>query len=262
LPTVVLEAGGGNASPDWALVQPEIAKVTRVCSYDRAGLAWSDPGAQPRSSKLFATELHTLLNVAGEDGPYVVVGHSYGAHTVRIFASDYPSEVVGIVLIDARLEELSSHPFFAPTRSSSQMSMWAVLARFGFFRIVGRNALPVPYQEKMPDYPFEIMFTPRFFAMSEIEDVVASDNEVRETNGFGDTPLIVIVHGIPDPLIFGRLQGEDLEEGERLFQETAMALAALSTNSEYVVAEGSGHLITTERPDVVIDAILSLVEYP
>jgi hypothetical protein len=142
------------------------------------------------------------------------------------------------------------------------MSIWAVLARFGFFRIIRRKMLPAPYQEKMPDYPFEIMFTPRYFAGSRIEDAVASDNEVRETNGFGDTPLIVIVHSIPDPLLFGRLQGEDLEEGERLFQEAAMKLAALSTNSEYVVAEGSGHLITIERPDVVIDAILSLVKYP
>jgi pimeloyl-ACP methyl ester carboxylesterase len=68
--------------------------------------------------------------------------------------------------------------------------------------------------------------------------------------------LIVIVHSVPDPLLFSRL------EGERLFQEAAMKLAALSTNSEYVVAEGSGHLVTIERPDVVIDAILSLVEYP
>ncbi len=142
------------------------------------------------------------------------------------------------------------------------MSMWAVLARFGFFRIIGRRMLPAPYQEKMPDYPFEIMFTPRYFARSRTEDAVASDNEVRETNGFGDTPLVVIVQGIPDPMLFGRLQGEDLEEGERLFHEAQMKLAALSTDSEYVVAEGSGHLITIERPDLVIDAILSLVENP
>ncbi|TET98905.1 MAG: alpha/beta hydrolase [Anaerolineales bacterium] len=190
----------------------------------------------------------------------MVVGHSYGSHTVRIFASDYPDEVVGIVLIDSRLEELTSHPFFAPTRSGQQMNVWAILARFGFFRVIGRNMLPAPYQEKMPDYPFEIMITPRFFEMSGLEDDVASDNEVRETNGFGDTPLIVIVHGVPDPLIFGQLQGADLQEAERLFQEAQMRLAELSNNSQYLVAEGSGHLVIIERSDLVIDSILSLVE--
>lgn len=262
LPTVVLEAGGGNASPDWALVQPEIAKVTRVCSYDRAGRVWSDPGPEPRASKVFATELHTLLDTADEPGPYVVVGHSYGSHTVRIFANDYPDEVVGIVIVDPRLEELSSHPFFAPTRSESQMSMWAFLARFGFFRIIGRYMLPTSYQEKLPDYPLDVVFTPHFFEMSLIEDEIISDNDVRQTDGFGDTPLIMIVHGKPAPLIYGNLQGEDLEEAERLFHEAAQKVAGLSSNSQYLIAEESGHLIIIEQPNVVIDAIVSLVESP
>jgi pimeloyl-ACP methyl ester carboxylesterase len=258
--TVILEAGGGNASPDWAMVQPEIAKVTRVCSYDRAGRAWSDPGPEPRSSKLFATELHTLLTKAGEYGPYVVVGHSYGSHTVRIFASDYTSEITGIILVDPRMEELYSHPYFAATRSSGQMSMWAVLARFGFFRLIGKRMLPEPYQDKLPNYPVEIMITPQYFLMDDIEDTITSDNDVRETNGFGDTPLIVIVHDIPDPLLFGQLLGEELEEAEHMFQDAAKNLVNLSTNSQYVVAEGSGHLVIIERPDVVIDAILNLVD--
>ena len=75
-PTVVLEAGSGSASPDWGLVQPEIAKVTRVCSYDRAGYGWSDPGPLPRTSQRFAEELHTLLDKAGEEGPYITFGAS------------------------------------------------------------------------------------------------------------------------------------------------------------------------------------------
>jgi pimeloyl-ACP methyl ester carboxylesterase len=260
LPTVILEAGGGNASPDWALVQPEIAKVTRVCSYDRAGRAWSDMGPLPRSSKVFATELHTLLNAAGENGPYVVVGHSYGSHTVRIFASDYPTEVAGIILVDSRMEELSSHPLFTPTRSSGQMSLWSILARFGFFRVIGKNMLPAVYQEKLPNYPLDIIFTPQFFKINELEDTEISDSDVRETDGFGDTPLIVIVHGKPAPMIYGQLDGTDLEEAERLFHSAAKNLAALSTDSQYIVAEDSGHMVPIERPDVVIEAILSLVE--
>jgi pimeloyl-ACP methyl ester carboxylesterase len=157
------------------------------------------------------------------------------------------------------MEELYSHPYFAPIRSSGQMTMWAVLARFGFFRMIGRKMLPEPYQEKLPAYPVAIMITPRYFRMDAIEDEVSSDNDVRKTDGFDDTPLIVIVHSIADPLIFGRLQGEDLEKAKVMFQNAARNLADLSTNSQYVVAEGSGHLVIIERPDVVIDAILSLV---
>lgn len=262
LPTVILAAGGGNASPDWALVQPEVAQVTRVCSYDRAGWAWSDSGPRPRSSRVFATELYNLLRAANEDGPYIVVGHSLGSHTVRIFAGDHPDEIEGIVLVDPRLEELATHPFFAPTRSERQLELWELLARLGFFRAVGRNMLPAPYQEKMPDYPVEIMITPRYFEMSLLEDALASDREVLAADGFGDTPLIVIVHGDPAPIIYGPLQGEELEEAERMFEQAAKKLATLSTNSRYLVAEGSGHLVIIERPDLVIRAILSLVDNP
>jgi pimeloyl-ACP methyl ester carboxylesterase len=122
--------------------------------------------------------------------------------------------------------------------------------------------LPAPYREKLPHYPVQIMITPRYFLMSDIEDEVASDEDVRATDGFGSTPLIVIVHEIPDNIYFGKLEGDDLVEAERLFQEVAHHLAALSTNSVYVIAEGSGHLVNIERPDVVIDAIIELVEKP
>jgi hypothetical protein len=96
--------------------------------------------------------------------------------------------------------------------------------------------------------------------MDKLEDEVASDSDVLATNGFGDTPLIVIVHGNPAPMIYGPLDGSDLEEAERLYHDAAKNLAALSTDSQYIVAEGSGHMVPIERPDVVIEAILSLVE--
>jgi pimeloyl-ACP methyl ester carboxylesterase len=200
------------------------------------------------------------LSKADEQGPYIVVGHSYGGHTVRIFASDYPDDVVGIILVDARTEELSSHPYFSPVRDTQQMKMWATLARFGFFRVIGRYTLPEPYQEKLPDYPVAIIITPRYFEMDAIEDVVASEIELGKTNGFRDIPLIVIAHDTPDRVMFGSLQGEDLEEAERLFQEAQRRLAELSSNSQFMIAEGSGHLVIIERPDIVIDAILVLVE--
>jgi pimeloyl-ACP methyl ester carboxylesterase len=103
-PTVILESGLANMSADWANVQPLVAKGTRVCAYDRAGIAWSDPGPQPRDPGQIAGELHTLLGRAGIAGPYVLVGQSFGGLYVRMYAARYPDEVAGMVLVDA------SHP--------------------------------------------------------------------------------------------------------------------------------------------------------
>ena len=103
-PTVILDSGLGDTYVSWRKVQPQIAKFTRVCSYDRAGLGYSDPSSQPRTSKVIATELHALLQAAGIAPPYVLVGHSIGGFNVRLYASLYRSEVAGMVLVDA------SHP--------------------------------------------------------------------------------------------------------------------------------------------------------
>src|ERR687898_437066 len=104
-PTVVMDSGLGGTVLDWQLVQPELAKSMRVCTYDRAGMGWSDPGPQPRTSQQIAGELHTLLGNAGVRGPYVLVGHSFGGTNMQVYASQYPDEVAGMVLVDSALED-------------------------------------------------------------------------------------------------------------------------------------------------------------
>jgi len=98
---VILESGLANMSADWANVQPLVAEGTGVCAYDRAGIAWSDSGPQPRDPRQIAAELHRLLNKANIAGPYVLVGHSFGGLCVRMYADRYPDEVAGMVLLDA-----------------------------------------------------------------------------------------------------------------------------------------------------------------
>jgi len=114
-PTVVLEAASGGSSPDWCLVQPEIAKFTRVCSYDRAGLGWSDSSPRPRSMPQIAEDLSNLLAGAGIEGPYVLVGHSLGGLYVQYLARRHPGRVAGLVLVDAAHPDLFAHqsPEFA-----------------------------------------------------------------------------------------------------------------------------------------------------
>jgi pimeloyl-ACP methyl ester carboxylesterase len=83
------------------MVQPEVAKFARVCSYDRAGYGWSESGPKPRTSLQIAKELRALLDACGEKGPFVMVGHSFGGYNVRVFTAMYPNDVVGVVLVDA-----------------------------------------------------------------------------------------------------------------------------------------------------------------
>ena len=103
-PTIVVENGLGDFSFDWSLVQSRVSAFARICTYDRAGYAWSDPGPKPRSFVQLNLELHDALSKLGESGPLVLVGHSYGGPVVRNFALTYPKEVAGIVFVDSAFE--------------------------------------------------------------------------------------------------------------------------------------------------------------
>src|SRR5918995_164222 len=105
-PTIVLDAGLNGGTMSWAGVQEQVSNHTRVCSYDRAGMSWSEEGLKPRTYMRIADELYALLEAAGEEGPYVLVGHSAGAHTVRFFVQKHPADVAGIVLVDPAHEKI------------------------------------------------------------------------------------------------------------------------------------------------------------
>lgn len=99
-PTVVFEAGLAATSLSWTYVQPEVAKFARTCAYDRAGLGWSESGRAPRTVGAMVDALKTVLERAGLCGPFILVGHSFGALVLRAFAAAYPNEVAGLVLAD------------------------------------------------------------------------------------------------------------------------------------------------------------------
>jgi pimeloyl-ACP methyl ester carboxylesterase len=137
-PVVVLEAGIAATSLSWALVQPEVAKLTAVCSYDRAGLGWSDATNSPRTPSSLARELHALLEGARLPGPYVLVGHSFGGLVVQRFGALYPADVSGLVLVDP-LAASEWHPFGDEHRRRWSHGVrlsrrGALLARFGVVR--------------------------------------------------------------------------------------------------------------------------------
>src|ERR671911_2864907 len=100
-PTVLLDAGSGGFSAQWVRVQRQVSGTTRVCAYDRAGMGWSEMGPDPRDARQISSELHTLLSEDGIEGPYVLVGHSFGGMYMQTYAARYPDEVAGVALVDS-----------------------------------------------------------------------------------------------------------------------------------------------------------------
>jgi pimeloyl-ACP methyl ester carboxylesterase len=239
-PTVVIVSGLGDWSTSWGgVVQPEIAKTTRVCTYDRAGFGWSDANSLPGEAAQFARELHTLLQNASVPGPYVMVGHSLGGLIVRVFAHDYASEVAGVVLID------SMNPRQVSETLSNKLALFssieAALARVGLGRLLVKLPALFPRMPPGEEAYYPILSRPQTFQ--------TSANEYRglpvSVKSFGDLPLIVLTAKQNDNAGWPEWQTELLQ---------------LSSNSQQVFAENSGHTIQLDEPEAAVAAILQMVQ--
>jgi pimeloyl-ACP methyl ester carboxylesterase len=251
-PTVILEAGFRTRADVWTydLIQPKaprtmvfpgVAAFTRVCAYDRPGTATviddtlrpsrSDPVSMPRTALDSVHDLHALLQAAKVPGPYVLVGHSYGGMLGRLYASAYPAEVVGMVLVDAFSEGLED-----------QMTPEQWTAYEEIFQ-------PVP--DALADYE-DLEFT----------DLDLSASQVREASTVSplrSLPLVVLSRGqamlMPADLP-GGLTGAGLEQAWTVEQDR---LAALLPDARHLIALESEHYIQLQQPDLVIEAVREVV---
>jgi pimeloyl-ACP methyl ester carboxylesterase len=254
---VILDAAGGDASPSWGVVQPKIAQSTRVCAYDRAGMGWSERGPRPRDMNQQVAELHALLTGAVIDPPYLLVGHSYGGRIARVYAKEYPSEIVGMVLIDPGT--LDDDPRFPPERQAelasekrtSSLARW--LAPFGLVRLLLPHAdyddLPTEQAAAMDTFGV----TTKYFQsiLDQYRALAQTYRQEREVTSLGSIPLIVVSATTPD------------DETRRVWTEINGELAGLSTNSIHRVMQGATHsglLWKSEHAQVTIDAIKQVIE--
>jgi pimeloyl-ACP methyl ester carboxylesterase len=255
-PTVILDSGLGDTFLSWRKVQPQIAQFVRVCSYDRAGLGYSDPSPRPRTSKVIAQELHALLQTAGIAPPYVLVGHSLGGYNVRLFQSLYPKEVVGMVLVDA------SHPDQEnrfPPELKNMEGTWqreaeflAYATPFGITRLLG-------FCEDDPrDRAAECNFHSSREAFAELQAFPESARQAAATGTLGDLPLIVLSHDPDKPS--SELSPEVAKPTNEAWEKMQEELARLSTRGTQIIAKNSAHYIQNDRPDLVIDAIRKVVD--
>ena len=269
-PTVVLEAGMGGNSFEWSLVQPEVAKFTRVCSYDRAGNGWSDESTYPRTSSQIVEELHTLLAQANIPGPYILVGHSFGGINVRLYASRYPDEVAGLVLIDASHEDQFQK--LPPFKQSlvEKLIFHRGLARFMAF--IGAVRLLNSFSNEHEIFPGRIptmysklQSTPKFIGtiFEERRLFPKSLDQLKSTSThLGNKPLIVISAGRSFTLEECEEQGYSsdwLEQFDGAQKELQKDLTTKSFDSKQIIAANSGHMINRDEPKIIIDAISEIV---
>jgi pimeloyl-ACP methyl ester carboxylesterase len=275
--TVVLSPGGGDFSFAWNLVQQRLQSSARVCSYDRAGSAWSDPGPQPLTLRQEAYELELALKLSGEKGPYILVGHSIGGLVVRTFAAGYPDETSGMVLVDAPSPDgtMGYYGKLVRVRDLAKRTIPPIQTM--------KTSPPVPisdadreeaqkYSNHKIDPPFDRLpaeiqnlqlwaqMLPPKAAQGENDDYTPEEWQfLYELQQFGhplgDKPLITMI---------GMKEAEDrpasmsVEQWHALHQEKLeqkRAFITLSTNSKAVEVQDSGHSIHLEDPDAVVNAI-------
>jgi len=279
-PTVVLEAGISASSLSWMLVQPAIAQFARVVSYDRAGLGWSEAGAAPCTPSRLAATLHELLQASGHAGPYILVGHSFGALIVRTFAARFPHETAGLVLVDPfRPEEwwpatdgqraMVRHGVRLARRGQRLATLGVVRGSLGLLA-GGRHLVPRLMNRlsagrgagiaerltgeirKLPREVWPVIAShwshPKAFqAMAQhLEDLPSSVEEMAAV-----PPL----HGVPTQLL---LAGR----GRGMHPSPAAYAARLGPQVTLTVAQGSGHWIQLDEPELVVAAVRALISRP
>lgn len=259
-PTVVMEAGISGSSLDWILVQPEIAKAARVCTYDRAGYGWSEEGPQPRDGKQVAAELHMLLLRAGILGKHILVGHSLGGLFVQLYASLYPEEVAGIVLVDSVTKEQSLRMNGKTyERNLKAITVFtSIVALSGLLRLANQpvsiiiDKLPSEYQSMARAIGL------RSKAYRALADEMASFNksqiETRKAGPLPDVPIIVLSSAVLRDFPPGF--SVDIKS---LWDELQNDLASQQSNVLHVIAEESGHYIHLDQPDLVIEAVVNMI---
>jgi pimeloyl-ACP methyl ester carboxylesterase len=280
-PTVILEAGVGDFSVEWSLVQPRLAEFARVCSYDRAGDGWSDIGPHPRTFRQIVYELHTLLSRAGERAPFVLVGHSYGGWLVRVYQSTYSPEVAAMVLVEAgeddplrmmpdgrvvRASSLASGRPIPPVKTAGPLRVAdippAALAQIQAGLAYAQQHANDPPRDKLPLDAQRM----RSWALGRIGHVVAAVNPVEleelaalraarasTPHALGDLPLIVITRGLPDET------GPDAAALEQEHKDDHAGIAKSSHRGRQILAEHSGHHVQLDEPQLVISAIREVI---
>ena len=249
-PSVVFESGLGGTSLDWARVQPEVARFTRACSYDRAGYGWSERGPEPRHADRIAAELDRLLLHANVPPPYVLVGHSFGGLAVRLLAARKERRAVaGLVLVDATHE----HQFQRMESAGIRIPMAPTGRRFV---IANHGLVPDALPDRLKPLAQRLASARKSIRTlyEELGSLRHSARQVGAIRRLPDAPVIVLARGSrPDT-------DADHDRRDRVWHDLQRDLSRRMENGSFRVVHGAGHYIHLERPERVVGAIRTIVD--
>jgi len=271
-PSVVVENGGAAFSFDWELVQAKVARFTRICTYDRAGYAWSDAGPEFDTFDQAVHDLHLLLAKANVPGPYVLVGHSLGGMMVRFYQAKYPADIAGMVLVDSShedgLQRVGQEVVRIPELSAKEFQLLIDQSRANRPSNPEPDLVPstiLPPYDKLPTQFQDL----HLWAFKKVLPLVKnwglnlqSDlsrlHQLRIANpkSLGNIPLIVLTASQFDVVQRPGITDELAQQDHLRLQND---LAQLSTNSRQIVVSGSGHEIYLYKTDVVVRSISDVV---
>ena len=266
-PVVLLESGNNADSMTWQKLQPMLAKTTRVCAYDRAGIGFSDGGPLPRNVDTHADDLEALIKAAPLATPLVLVGHSYGTDVVRRFADKYADQVAGLVLLDPPPHAVGEFaPEFEKMEAEQNQAMMAAVARCAKGAAAGQLDAPPPelkdcLRPPNPAFSDELnhairanKLKPSFWeAIAAIAEtnVALYAQPISTTENHGALPLIVLQPDAP----FSDEPEQVRSALEAARQKTQKAIAATSSRGKIVPVAHSSHDVQIDRPDAVVAAV-------
>jgi pimeloyl-ACP methyl ester carboxylesterase len=278
-PAVVFDSGWEDWSPDWAIVQPRVARWTRACSYDRAGAGFSGPGPMPRTSVRMADELRSALHRAGVRGPYILVGNAFGGDPARTFAALYTSETAGLVLAEADASDVEPKAMRDDDHRGD--AKFLVSVRECRDAVAAGTRLPplapgsdhtcdlqffrgLPESEWSPELNASLMQIARMKPamydafISEMEQMPWDEAWLQQhSHSLGSRPVRVLTtgnHGVH------RLPASDAQDPKHIEYERQIALAqahwlSLSSNARQIFPGNSSEYIGFDAPDAVVDSI-------
>lgn len=274
--TVVFDSPSTDAGWSWVNVQPRIAKRTRACVYDRAGLGFSDPSPREGVSGNAVEDLHTLLGKAGIAPPYVLVGNSYGGANAQLYAYRYPAEVKGLVLVEPQHEDETDRLDKAAQGKLKQVyaqqddmeKACAALAEKGFK--AGSDELrqciggvPDGFGKELSAAYLSVVTSAKHWraAISEDFNFSVGNGQLRAARGsFGDMPVIVLTRGVSPFAVPGKPQSALNKAFENENRKMHKEVAALSRRGSERVVPGAGHIIQADKPMAVVKAINEVLD--
>ena len=267
-PTVVFEAGLDTyGSLSWSAVQDSVAAFTRACTYDRAGIMWSDPKDGAQHADAVADDLHAALAAAGEKGPFILVGHSLGGIYILDYAKKFGDQVAGLVFVDAshpdQNRRLRAAGYTQLTQAaSSPVVLLSKLTWTGWTRLLGDN-------ETFPNLPAGAAAASKAYAsvsmaaaMSEAVNLERTLSDVGAAPALGSRPIVVLTAMQPFPDAVLKSQNLTRSDGlkvQAIWKELHDEEARWSSNSRHQLVPDSTHYIQFVRPDVVSDAVREVV---